>query len=137
MPSTKQSTNIRLKKIAMEWHGLMTENEAKEAEFEDTCSGDLMDCSVCKRVEFVMSLYKKYFLLKYVYKKKTYLDIEFVDVFLHSLGDYGGIELMNDAHHYELRHLTDHDDTLSDCTIAEKEEYNLYVCCKALLKKAR
>eukprot|EP01083_Nonionella_stella_P069652 185793_1 len=135
MPSDKQSTNIRLKRIAMEWHSLMTENAAKEAEFEDTCSGDLTDCSVRKRVQFVMGLFKKYFLFKYVYKKKTHLDIEFVDVFLHSLGDYDGIQLTNDAHHYGLYHLND--DALRDCDIAEKEEYDAYVCCKALLQKAR
>eukprot|EP01083_Nonionella_stella_P266579 901611_1 len=124
MPSSNQSTNIRLKRIAMGWHSLMTENAAKETELEDTCSGDLRDCSVRKRVHFVMGLYKKYFLLKYVYKKDPHLDIEFVDVFLHSLGDYDGIQLMNDAQHCELYHLND--DALRDCNIAANEEYDAY-----------
>eukprot|EP01083_Nonionella_stella_P207517 753772_1 len=48
---------------------------------------------------------------------------------------YVGIQLMNDAHHYELYHLND--DATGDCDIAEKEEYDAYVCCKVLLQKAR
>eukprot|EP01083_Nonionella_stella_P010182 29098_1 len=135
IPNTTRTTNVSLKRIAIEWHALMTENEVKEPEFEDACRGNLLDCPVRKRVQFIMELYKAYFLVKYAYKKEKHLDVEFVDVFMHSLDGYDVITLINDAQHCELYHLND--DTLSDCHIAATEEYDAYVCCKALLKKAR
>eukprot|EP01084_Bolivina_argentea_P284827 488249_1 len=107
--SKNMDTNIsqQINEILLEWFGLKKElqffdeekkeNEQKPVEFEDIQCVNIYKCAVRKRMEFLMNIFKKHFLTKYVYAndaKDTNDTVEYVDIFEHALKGYTAVNLL-------------------------------------------
>ena len=88
-----------LQKIALKWNALDLRVDASD--FAVDC-GDLNVCRAMKRIAFVMELFDKYFLRKFIGKKQNSGvkgDMDYIEILTDCLRDYDGVALLDDFYH--------------------------------------
>ena len=88
-------------------------------------------CISSERIKFIIDLYQKYFIQKYIIIKdinnNSDDEIQYVDIFMNGLNGYSIIDLLNDFEHVKSIHIKSYDQ-FKNCTFSD------YCCSEYLIR---
>ena len=94
---TKKEKHL-LTDVALRWSALT--EEVKAWDYGQNGCRAMAECAAMKRMDFVMSLYRKHFLSVHVYGDKDEDgSTDYLSIFLNALKGYDSVFLLNDYHH--------------------------------------